>query len=581
MLLPGDKETIRWVAKMMIDRKEIEDGIKKCGLFAFISTLPPQTYCDNDTISAIASVLSTQAQLISNDDKAYLKGIENSKFFYIQRILCKVIPIVDTKASTLMDLVHYLVERSGHDYAANLPSSAFLKWCKSDVSRADQVIELARSGDVTACKHLSFALEAKEDVNEAISCLEGSLQEQIAGAVALSQMQPDEAQSLVALDKIIFLAKASDTRTAYQFTRAAYDISTKHQQMDRIKLHKLLCEIFIPGDEWIIYLMASLLNHHHMEMIESELDFCLKKIAKFDPSNKGTIKMIDQSMVSLLNNGKIHKVSSTVYKIIEDSDGKIGISALKNFFRKLTHEHPSSLAKLTTDWLQRGGFYPCSVLSKLISKLPETKPIIDVHEIPLPASTQAQIFLCRRAIGYLFFHPMTAAAFSLAVIDRGQPDAKASACELLYDPLLLSYGGPLPNWLRSVSMENENCRQSIDDVLKRAAEVWDDFKLALEVVELEPSKNKRDVVAFQEIEEAEYIQDEAHKRSIFASIIKNEYLLYGDETAVLEVEDSGSIGYKPVPYTTNEIRSEIPKGIFLDPVGLEMMLDRFRGKQIP
>ena len=566
--------------KMTIDRKEIEDGIQTSGLFEFILTLLPQAYDDREVISSIASVASKRNPLISKAEKAYLEGIEDSKFFDIQTILCKIIPIINTNPATLMDLVQFLVERGGHDLAANLPNLAFRKWCKADLSRADEVIKLARSGNATAREYLTFALEAKGDVLEAILCLERSPGEQRAGALALSRMRPDENQSSIALKKIIRSAKKVNSQTAYQFVKAAYDIAAKHPQMHRNKLQKLLDNILIPADTWVIHLAAKLLNHHYMEMTETEVDLCINRILKVDPSNKGTINEIDKAMVGLLENGKIHKVSSVVYKMIQDSNGKFNIKLLKSLSHALAHKHTKALAQLVTNWLQRGDLVPCFSLQWLVSDLNKDKPTIDVHDIPLPSSTKAQIFLCRRAIGYLFLQPMTAAAFSVAVIDRGQPDAKAHAQELLFNPLLLNYSGALVEWLRNISIRFKDRQKDIDEVLERTDIAWGGVKSPLEVIELQPSKTQRDVTAFHEMEEAEYIRDKVFQHSVVAKIGKNEHMLYGDETAISSIGDADDIGYQTIQYSKIEVNAEFPKGFVIDPVGLEIMLDKFRRERI-
>ena len=67
-----------------------------------------------------------------------------------------------------------------------------------------------------------------------------------------------------------------------------------------MKLQELLGNIFISSDAWMIHLAATLLNHHHMEMTEIELNLCTDIILKANPDNKGTVNEIDQAMVGLL-----------------------------------------------------------------------------------------------------------------------------------------------------------------------------------------------------------------------------------------------------------------------------------------
>ena len=544
----------------------------------YILALPPRSYEDQMTKSqGIADAgLSMQNQLISDEDKAYLEHIEDTEFFCIQAILCKVIPYINTNPSVLMNLVGFLVKRGRNDLAANQPNAAFRKWCEVDLSRADEVINLAQNGDAIARKHLVFALQAKGEVRDAITCLEHSPQEQIAGAVALGSMRLDRTQSLIALEKTVSLAMVADPKDAYQFASAAYDIAATHSCIDRRQLQKLLCKLFLSHDPWVIHLAASLLNHHHLKMTETEFDLCQKKVLDVDPDHLGTIKEIDQAIIGFLENENIQVASRTACMLIQNSDGIIDAKALDSFFHNLGGRQSKLLAQVAADWLQHGGPSPCFALMRSISELNKTEPAISMNDIPLPPSANEQIFLCRKTIGYLFPHSMSAAAFAVAVLDRGHPNAKKGAMELLFNPLLLNYRGSLVKWLETVSKSNENCRPYIDEILKRAKDVSHGIKRALDVVELMPSKSERDVVAFQEMEETEHIRGEANKRSILADVIKNEHLLYGDQTAFSIMGDSGEVEHRTIPFSEIEIRSELPVGIFLDPVGLEMMLEGFR-----
>jgi len=560
--------------------ENVEQEIQRFGFLGCISKLSLSAYQDKRLVSEIAAVASKRNRLFTEEDRTVLSALGRSKFFEVQTILCEVIPFLQTAPSELIELVQFLVETGGADLAANQPNAAFRKWCEVDPRRSDDVIQLAKDGDELARLHLVFALQAKADFDEAIACLDRSDEEQTAGVLALSRMQLNKDQVLAALEQTIALAMTADIKTSCGITKAIYDIAAKDKDVDRSLFLPVLDKLLASIDEHVVHLAAWLLNWHQVEMSEDEIGKCLRQLASVKPENKGTIDQIDMALSKLVDRNEIQSGSSAARAIIDVSKGAIGSDALDSFFHKLTHGNSEQLAWLTTDWLSSGRFFSCAALNRAISEINQTAPVVAVDEIPLPETANEQIFLCRKAIGYLFIHPMTAAAFSVAVLERGRPEAKQHAIDLLYDPLLLSYSGALKDWLEAFAKDNETSRADIEKVLQRAQMVWDGCREAREIVEFEPSESARAVVNFQKMEEAERTRDEAGGRSIFADLFTTQHLLYGDRSAFNIMKSAEELEQKTMPFSEISIRSELPKGIFVDPVGLDMLLHQFRNERM-
>lgn len=531
-------------------------------------------------MAAIAANASERTQLFTDEDREVLSTSNGSRFFEVQTILCEVIPLLQTEPSELIELVQFLVEKGGTDLASNQPNAAFRKWCEADLRRSGEVIQLAKDGNEQARLHLVFALQAKADFGEAIACLERSEEEQTAGVLALSRMQLEESQVTISMEKTIALALSADIKKSCGITRAVYDIASKDVGHERTGLLAVLDKLFASDDPIVVHLAASLLNWHQAEMGEDEAEKCLRMLACVKPENKGTIDEIDMALSKLVERKETLSASSAARAIIDATRGAIDSDALDSFFHKLTHGNSDQLAMLTTHWLSSGSFFSCATLNRATSEINRTTPVFAVEEIPLPETANEQIFLCRKAIGYLFINPMTAAAFSVAVLERGHPEAKQHAIDLLYDPLLLSYSGALKDWLETFAKDHEASRTAIEEVLVRAQAVWDGCREAREVVELEPSESARAVVNFQKMEEAERTHDEAGRRSVFADLFTTQHLLYGDRSAFNIMTSAEDLEQKTMPFSEISISSELPKGIFVDPIGLDMLLHQFRNERM-
>lgn len=60
------------------------------------------------------------------------------------------------------------------------------------------------------------------------------------------------------------------------------------------------------------------------------------------------------------------------------------------------------------------------------------------------------VFLCRKAIGYFFLHPVTAASVLVAVLRIATDEVADNVELLLAEPLLLNYGGDIREYLKSI-----------------------------------------------------------------------------------------------------------------------------------
>jgi hypothetical protein len=268
-------------------------------------------------------------------------------------------------------------------------------------------------------------------------------------------------------------------------------------------------------------------------------------------------------------------VGQAIATLISSTKGQVGDNALAGILPGNDRDQKTALTRLATEWLREGDYHVCSTLASHVSEINRTSPCFEVTPDVLPPEAADQVFVCRKAVGYFFIAPMTAAAWIVAVMRRGGPAAQDVA-DLLLDPLLVNYGGALKDWLEGLLDEEGPGNDAIQDALQRAQEVWNGFDAAREVVELEPSSSRRALVRFQEAEESERIQESARERSIFARLVTTQTLLYGDRSSFSIRDGEGNCRPQTLNMAEMSISSELPKGLFFDPIGTERMLEVFR-----
>ncbi|WP_126623209.1 hypothetical protein [Oceaniglobus ichthyenteri] len=557
---------------------EIERKIAAQGFIGTLQEFDRTDRKDEKLIREIAEAASQRSAFLSQQDVDLLSEISGSDFFRIQTIACEIIPLLDVAPSEVMNLVHLLVEKGGEDLAANQPNAAFRKWCASDSKRADEIVSSARAGDPLSLRHLVFALESKGDFQEALRSAKASDEERIAGVLALSRMKLTLVEAAQAVEYILGIAETSEAKETAGLIKAALDMAGKHEDLDRAQFAEAFNRTRATDCPITVHLMASAVHMHLGQMCPEEVEICLKGILEVNPENRGTIREIDSALRRLW---KINpqQAGQAAAKLISRTEGTIGTDELQGFFSVTESDDRKNLGTLATSWLLEGNYYVCSTLTSHLSEINRTSPCVDIRPADLPVDAIDQVFLCRKAIGFLFLSPMTAASWIIAVLRGGHAEAASEVADLLFDPLLLNYGGALKDWLGDVSKADAPGTEAIKNAIQQANQLWDGFEAAREVVELEPPASQRALVRFQEAEEAARIQEMAREKSIFAQVVTTQSLLYGDQSSFSMKDGDGNRRSQTVHMAEMSVSSELPKGVIFDPVGTEWLLEQFRHEQ--
>lgn len=395
---------------------EIERLAQNNGLVTVAAALGLAAYENEALIATLAAGASRRNILFSAEDDEVLGGLSGSRFFDVQIILNEVIPKLHSSPTEVMSLVRRLVEKGGDDMAANQPNVAFRKWCAADPTRADAVIAAARNGDEDAQHHLVFALEAKADPDDAFRSARSIGSERAAGILALSRLPLEIEQAQRALALILDFAKSASPTEAAGLVHAALEVAAKRDDLDRAGIADALGHLAISQDPAAVHLLATALYRHQPKMILAEYEVCLLGMCSVDPENAGTVKQIDSALRKLWATHP-DDAARAAAEIIARTEGRIASEDLDGFFHAVESGDPCATARLATSWLLEADYHVCETLSALFSEINRTEPCIQITPADLPEMAEDQLYLCRKAIGFLFLSPMTAASWIVAVLD--------------------------------------------------------------------------------------------------------------------------------------------------------------------
>jgi hypothetical protein len=205
--------------------------------------------------------------------------------------------------------------------------------------------------------------------------------------------------------------------------------------------------------------------------------------------------------------------------------------------------------------------------------------LLNIPASSIDLSDVQKLFVCRKAAGYFFLEPIIAASIVVSVM-RTADDALAEDLEwLLFNPLLVNYGGALRRYLGGIT-NDDRAHKSVQRALEHADRYLRDLNSVGEIRELRPSEHRRQLERLRAGLQMQEAMDAAQKASVLLSLVKRSVLLYGRRSVTYITDRDGS--RRPVEMELKSFGGsfEWPRLESIDPVGLEFMLRVLKAEQL-
>lgn len=501
-------------------------------------------------------------------------------FFVIQHFFNKAIPkLGDLPVKRLMASVAKLVANGGNDGAAGQPNAAFREWCSMDVTRADDVIALARSGDDLAIDHLAFALEAKKDPAAARAIAQefpGKMR--LFGLTALSRIahadEDERARTIAKLPSLIDDV-ADDAVRSSVLMAAINPFETAGVPLTAEALDVVRLSTRTPGP-FCVHQSAQLLWNVKACRSPELIEVLVASVAYVDPSNKGTLDVLDMALERLLNEGNRAIAIGLLRTLVLRTDQKFDAGSFDSFARSLV-KNGKALPELVIPWLGSGEPRLCNAVSTFLKRPEEDRVILDLD---FSGYSETQIyFICRKSIGYMFLQPVTATSVLVSALRGASEPLADGIVELLFDPMLTNYGGELRRYLEAVSA-SDPAYAGVQKALERQKAYVEGLEKAENIPELHPSEYRRQLERIRQVDFNREVNRKAHLQSIFRDIVRRSVLLHGSGSVTFV--DDGAGGRRPISMQMHphEYSVEWPRMEVVDPVGRDFMIRTFRAEKL-
>jgi hypothetical protein len=368
-----------------------------------------------------------EIDLVSVHSEPVFSGLTGHAFFTLQHFYCEAIPKLVTSATTLMEFCQLLIEKAGADLAATQPNIAFRTWCQNNPSEGTAVIREARAGDQLAKRFVTLALQAAHDVDSAIDFVRSySDDRRLSGMMAFVGMTfPDAAAAQKAISVLeSFVADRADDHVRGNALLAAFDVFKKHNDPETTK-RLIEAAAKEPGPE-MLHGLAQVVWLHHDSLNDKALETALLALEAVNPEHLGTVRILDLGLQRLL--GTKSEALALDLLAAKLRDGKLTTKNFETTAHGLTHGDPQRLYALVVRWFLSGSIELCSNISQLVGI--DRKRAFDTAVPPLGLTAVQQVFLCRKAIGFLFIKPVICCSILVSVLRLGDKDVEGPVAEL-------------------------------------------------------------------------------------------------------------------------------------------------------
>jgi hypothetical protein len=572
-----DKPTVAEEAP--VDQAQLAMQLRTRGLVRTIASLERQQFLDKDAtfLEAVANILnSADAPSPHHHIEEALQELEGPRFFLVQHVLCDLIPHLNIEQNVLLAFVARLIDKGGNDGAAGAPGNAFGEWTKKDPSRPTRVYEAARSGDDLALSQLYTTLRVNADVEEGLTFAQADEREaKLAAISALGFMELGQRYEKV-LGALLHEAASDDEDTALRSLEAGFRAATRRKELAPAGFDQQLERVLKTRSRFAVHLAADLLWLYREGLSQNALDLCFDAVADVDPSATGTISHVDHAAYQLVSDGGAERVVRLICQMIVRSNGLISLDAFQSTLHALQNAGADVLGDGVVYWLLEGDTHTRKCVAREVCSVGNDSPPFSIAPSSLPPDAMEQLFLCRKAVGWFFIDPLAAVAIPLAVLRDGSPGIANHVLDLIYDPLLLSYGGKLKKYLERYIAEEETNASSLAELLARKAALQDATEGIERLVEMHPSETHREAERVQWREQTERGMVEGSRKSFFDDLFTKQYILYGRSSLTPIHNGEGETHLTEIKMQSFSVSSELPLLDIVDPVGLEHMLIHFK-----
>ncbi len=562
----------------------------------FLQTVYKNTLADRDERNTLAAELASLHNAGEIDIVAGFSALGKGDssggpdFFLTRYVFEKALPDINAPVLAVMQCVLDLYRRAGRDMMAGGIINAFVSFCEKDASRPKEVLEAIRNDsaflDLLAGTLIAGArIDNSHFVGEVVGLASHSDVETRRRAIfALSKI--DWPVGSVPPESVYAtLEHAAQTETDDELLACVVRTAFSLFQRDMAQETRVLTMMGVAlsrGGDATIHGASDVAFYQTKDLTDDAIELLVPYLVRVNPANKGTLDNIDYFLAHLLKGGKPEKAVEIAEKLLLAHSDSLSLTVLDSFMGDVLQDK-ALLSRVTTRWFLTGEPALCEAIHTMLGRVFGAEVTIEIDQAQLtPATGTRLVFVARKALGYLFLNPVTAASIIVSLMRC--TDDERILTELgnhLFDPLLVNYSGKAREYVAQVaSTASGKMKDQLERPLKLLETYLEGLRSVGDLPELNPSVAQREAHHRRSARQMAESMKQAEAKSVFLSIIKKSVLLYGRKSINYVYGPNGQSQRTEMPLHSHSIQFEMPRYEQLDPFGLEYSIRVFRAERL-
>ena len=526
------------------------------------------------------------------DVVAAFEGLKNNApggpdFFLTRHVFEKALPHLSAPVASVMRCVLGLCREAGQDMAAGTIFNSYIEFCTKDAARPREALRLIEADPDALVDMLAATVAAGSQLDNPYYLAEllrlnchPDIEVRRRTVFAVARIRwpkgasvPDTA--IIALEETV--AAETDDRTLGSVIKSAFALFEQDKTLaDRIVA--LVGAALAKGDEYTVHAASELLWLNTKELPSALLRLLLTHLKRVQPESVGTLNNIDLGIAHLLKRDDPEEGLHFLEELLAAHGDRLKVKILDSTASAI-RESPRLMGKVLTRWFLRGERAQCDAVREIAgTHLGDDFRIeIDASELK-PADHVHVLFVARKAIGYFFMQPVTAASVVISLLRHAPDDETLEALgDLLFDPLLLNYPGGTRDYVEEqMGCESGKVKETIANALSAIEQYLEVLRAVPELPALHAGQFQRESYRRHMSESMAESMKAAEKKSIFLNLFRRSTLLYGNKSINYVYAGDGEPRRMEIPLTRHGVSMELPRMDNIDPYGLDYMLRVFR-----
>ena len=571
--------------------EEITQALDEGWWLDFVSGYNLRDDGDEAAMRALAAQLHNDGRV---DLLAAIDGFDDDgdsfRFYEIQQFYSETLPQLEAQPAAMLKAVRRLVEEGGPNRDGGFIAIPFRSWCGAP----GRAIAIAALLDFAAPRdgwYLRLALEGAS-ASDPDGALDWALvliagepgSARTAALEALGSLGTTPERATRAIRQLHgHLEQEHDDQALGIGLYSAIELHGRGEQANRQDTARIVALATDRGGaEMRRRAMQALWFQWKavVPVLRDQLIVIAKTISGDEPV---AIDHLDHALYQMTSGEHVELAIAVVRALLSANRGSLGIHSFDSFEHQLLTKHRPRFDTLAVEWFVSGDHALGEAIMALVAKV-HGAPMMLRPDLDAFGYSPAELtFLARKAVGFLFSTPISAASLLMAIMRTGVVDAVRSATELLFDPLLVNYSGELGDYLRETANDSQDpASPHLMAALKQLDDYLDGLRGVDRVKALDPSERERMIEWRRRQLEMEEAMKAGVKDSILAHISTKVVLLYGNRSITYVPQ----YGDEPERRLVTEMQShhhsqEYARMSVVDPHGIDLMLRHFRAERLP